>query len=170
MNVKKLIFLSLLVSAGLVLSIVENMIPIPIPVPGVKLGLANMVFLITLVILGYKEALLVVIIRSIILSIVIGNISGLMYSVPSSIMSTTIMAIIYNRFNKKFSLMGVSIFGALAYNMTQIGVASLIMQNIRIFSYLPIMNLMSLFTGYFIGLGSKFTIDNIKLTFGGYLK
>ncbi|AFS78018.1 heptaprenyl diphosphate synthase component I [Gottschalkia acidurici 9a] len=169
MNIKKLIFLSLLVSIGLTLSIIENMIPLPIPVPGVKLGLVNMVFLITLVLFGFKEALIVVLLRSITLAVAIGNVSGLMYSIPSSVISTTVMAIVYKNFSNYFSLIGVSLFGAVTYNITQIGVASFIMQNIKIFSYLPIMSLMSIFTGYFVGLGSKFSIDNIKVTLKKYL-
>ena len=169
MNIKKLIFLSLLVSIGLTLSIIENMIPLPIPVPGVKLGLVNMVFLITLVLFGFKEALVVVLLRSITLAVAMGNVSGLMYSIPSSVISTTVMAIVYKNFSNYFSLIGVSLFGAVTYNIAQIGVASFIMQNIKIFSYLPIMSLMSIFTGYFVGLGSKFSIDNIKVTLKKYL-
>lgn len=168
MNLKKLIFLSLLVSIGLVLSIVENMIPVPIPIPGVKLGLVNIVFLIALVLFGFKEAIIVVIIRGVTMSIATGNISGLIYSLPSSIVSTIVMAIIYKNFSRYFSLIGVSLFGAIAFNTVQVGIASLIMQNIKIFSYLPIMSLTSIFTGCFIGLVSKEAKGKIKISLNNY--
>lgn len=168
MNLKKLIFLSLLVSTGLVLSIVENMIPVPIPIPGVKLGLVNVVFLITLVLFGFKEAMLVVIIRGITMSLATGNISGLIYSLPSSIVSTIVMAIIYKNFSRYFSLIGVSLFGAIAFNTVQVGIASLVMQNIKIFSYLPIMSLTSIFTGCFIGLVVRETKGKIRLNLNNY--
>lgn len=168
MNLKKLIFLSLLVSTGLVLSIVENMIPVPIPIPGVKLGLVNIVFLIALVLFGFKEAMIVVIIRGITMSLATGNISGLIYSLPSSVVSTIVMAIIYKYFSKYFSLIGVSLFGAIAFNTVQVGIASLIMQNIKIFSYLPIMSLTSIFTGCFIGLVAREAKGKIKVNLNNY--
>lgn len=168
MNIKKLIFLSLLVSTGLVLSIVENMIPVPIPIPGVKLGLVNIVFLIALVLFGFKEAMTVVIIRGVTMSIATGNISGLIYSLPSSIVSTIIMAIIYKNFSRHFSLIGVSLFGAIAFNTVQVGIASLIMQNIKIFSYLPIMSLTSIFTGCFIGLVAREAKGKIEINLNNY--
>lgn len=168
MNLKKLIFLSLLVSIGLVLSIVENMIPVPMPIPGVKLGLVNVVFLIALVLFGFKEAIIVVIIRGVTMSIATGNVSGLIYSLPSSIVSTIVMAIIYKNFSRYFSLIGVSLFGAIAFNTVQVGIASLIMQNIKIFSYLPIMSLTSIFTGCFIGLVSREAKGKIKISLNNY--
>lgn len=168
MNLKKLIFLSLLVSIGLVLSIVENMIPVPIPVPGVKLGLVNIVFLIALVLFGFKEAIIVVIIRGVTMSVATGNVSGLIYSLPSSIISTIVMSIIYKSFSEYFSLIGVSLFGAIAFNTVQVGIASLIMQNIKIFSYLPIMSLTSIFTGCFIGLVSREARGKIKISLNNY--
>ncbi len=164
MNLKKLMFLSLLISSGLILSIIENMIPIPIPIPGVKLGLANVVFLLTLVLFGFKEAMIVVIIRGLTMSLATGNVSAVIYSLPSSMISTVVMAIVYKYFSKYFSLIGVSLFGAVAFNTVQVGIASLIMQNVKIFSYLPIMILTSVFTGCFIGLTAKEAKNKIKIS------
>ena len=75
------------------------------------------------------------------------------------------MFIIYNNFSNIFSLIGVSIFGALAHNFAQVTVASLMMKNFRIFSYLPILLLTSLFTGYFVGLVSIFVVKSLKKSF-----
>ena len=162
MNLKKLIFLSLLVSTALVLSIVEGMIPVPIPVPGVKLGLSNIIFLLTLVLFGFKEALIVAFLRGLIMGIATGNISSLMYSLPSSLTSIIVMIFVYRYLSDYFSLIGVSLFGALAFNTVQIAIASLIMENVRIFTYLPIMSLTSLFTGYFIGLTVMVSEKRVK--------
>lgn len=169
MNLKKMVFLSLLVSAGLVLSIVENMLPLPIPIPGVKLGLANVIFLITLVLFGFKEAMIVVVVRAIAMAMATGNVSGLLYGLPSSVTSTIAMALVYKKFSKYFSLIGVSLFGAIAFNIVQICIAGLIMQNIKIFIYLPIMSLTSIFTGCFIGLTAKASVDKIKVSLGKIL-
>ena len=164
-GIKKLIFLSLLVSIGLALSIIESMMPVPFIAPGAKLGLSNMVILITLVIFGFKEALTVGILKSIIFTLATGSISSLFYSLSGSILSCLIMYIIYSKFSEIFSLIGVSIFGAVAHNTAQVLVASLMMNNFKIFSYLPILLLTSLFTGYFVGLASIYITKNLKKIF-----
>ncbi len=164
-GLKKLIFLSLLVSVGLALSIIESMMPVPFVAPGAKLGLSNVVILITLVIFGFKEALTVGCLKSIIFTLATGSISSLFYSLSGSLLSCIIMYVIYNKFSKVFSLIGVSIFGAVAHNFAQVLVASLMMNNFKIFSYFPILLLTSLFTGYFVGLTSIFITKNLKKTF-----
>ena len=161
-GLKKLIFLSLLVSIGLALSIIESLMPIPFVAPGAKLGLSNMVILITLVLFGIKEALTVGILKSFVLTLITGSVSSLFYSLSGSVLSCILMYIIYNNFSKTFSLIGVSIFGAVAHNFAQVLVASLMMKNFRIFSYFPILLLTSLFTGYFVGLTSTFITKNLN--------
>jgi len=161
-RLRKLVFLSLLVSLGLALSIIESMIPLPFAMPGMKLGLANMVCLITLVIFGPKEAFVVAILRSLTFALATGSISGLFYSLTGAVLSTIIMSLVYVYFSNYFSLIGVSIFGAIFHNIGQISAASIIMENVKIFSYLPVMTLVSLFTGYFVGLGSILTTKNLR--------
>lgn len=164
-QIKKIIFLSLLVSMGLALSIIESSMTIPFLAPGAKLGLSNMVVLITLVIFGLKEAFTVATMKSIIFAMATGSFSGLLYSLSGAVLSIFVMAIVYKYCKSYFSLIGVSIFGAMAHNFAQISVASAIMENIKIFSYLPIMSLVSLFTGYFVGLSSIFITKNLEKNF-----
>lgn len=162
---KKLIFLSLLVSIGLALSILESAIPLPIIVPGVKLGLSNMVVLVTLVVFGFNEALVIGIVKSLLLVLITGSVSSLAYSLSGSILSCIAMAIIYKYFSKVFSIIGVSIFGAVAHNFAQVSVAAVMMNNARIYSYLPILLITSLFTGYFVGLSSIYISKNLQNNF-----
>ena len=161
-GLKKLIFLSLLVSLGLALSVIESMMPIPFVAPGAKLGLSNIVILITMVLFGFKEALIVGILKSFVFILVTGSVSSLFYSLSGSILSLFTMYLVFTKFSKVFSLIGVSIFGAIAHNFAQILVASLMMKNFRIFSYYPILMLTSLFTGYFVGLASIYILRNLK--------
>lgn len=160
-----MIFLSLLVSLGLALSIIESFMPIPFIAPGAKLGLSNMVILVTLVIFGFKEALTVGILKSLLFTLVTGSVSSLFYSLSGTILSGLVMFLVNLYFSNIFSLIGVSIFGALAHNTAQIFVASLMMNNFKIFSYLPVLLLTSLFTGYFVGLASMFISKNLKKNF-----
>ena len=169
-KLNKMIFLSLLVSIGLALSVLESAIPLPITVPGAKLGLSNMVILITLVLFGFKEGLIVGVLKSIVFVLVTGSISSLFYSLSGAILSCFAMYFVYKFFSKIFSLIGVSIFGAVAHNIAQVTVASLMMNNSRIYSYLPILLLMSLFTGYFVGLSSIYISSNLEKNFKNYIK
>lgn len=159
---KKLIFISLLVSVGLVLGLFESMIPLPFIAPGAKLGLSNIVILVTLTTFGFKEGFTVGILKSIILALVTGSISSLFYSLSGAILSCIIMYFIYKHCSKVFSLIGVSIFGALAHNFGQVLVASLMLKNFKIFSYYPFLVLAGLFTGYFVGLASNYINQHLN--------
>lgn len=164
-NIKKPIFLSLLVALGLALSILESFIPLPFIAPGAKLGLANIIVLSTLIVFGYKEALTVAILRSITFSLATGSVTSLFYSLTGSLLSLVAMYVAYRFLSEMFSLIGISIIGAVFHNIGQISVASIMMENIKIFSYLPVMNLVSLFTGYFVGLSALYTTKHLKKIF-----
>lgn len=162
-KLNRLVFLSLLVAVGLALSVLESAIPLPIPVPGAKLGLSNMVILVTIVIFGFRDGMTVAVLKSVLLMLVTGNVSSFVYSLSGGILSCMAMAISYTYASSIFSLIGVSIIGAVMHNVGQISVAVATMQNFRIFSYLPVLILLSLFTGYFVGLASSYISDNLKI-------
>lgn len=169
-KIKKMIFLSLLVSMGLALSVLESSIPLPFIAPGAKLGLSNMVILVTLVIFGYKDAFIVGILKSIVLVLITGSVTSLAYSLVGALLSCIAMGIVHKYFSNIFSLIGVSIFGAVAHNFGQVSVASLIMYNIRIYSYLPILLITGLFTGYFVGLSSIYISNHLQKNFNLYFE
>lgn len=161
-KLNKNIFLSILVSIGLGLSVLESSIPLPIAIPGARLGLSNMVVLVTLVVFGFKEGIIVSALKSIVLMLITGSVSSFIYSFSGAIVSCIAMYLVYRYFSSIFSLIGVSIFGALFHNFTQVSIASLMMNNIRIYTYLPFLMLLSLFTGYFVGLSSIYIIKNLR--------
>lgn len=164
-RLNKIIFLSVLVAMGLGLSVLESAIPLPITIPGAKLGLSNIVVLVTLVVFGFKEGLTVSILKSIVLMLVTGSVSSFIYSFSGAIFSCVIMFVAYRYLSSFFSLIGISILGALSHNTAQITVASLMMKNFRIFTYLPFLMLAGLFTGYFVGLASIYIIKNLRKSF-----
>ncbi len=164
-KLNKMIFLSVLVSAGLALSVLESAIPLPITFPGAKLGLSNMVVLITLVVFSFKDGITVAMLKSMVLMLVTGSVSSFMYSFAGAVLSCMAMYIGYKYFSNIFSLIGVSVLGALAHNFAQVSVATIIMNNIRIYTYLPFLMLMSLFSGYFVGLASTYIIKNMRVSF-----
>ncbi len=164
---RRLIYLSLLVSFGIVLHIVEAFIPLPIYIPGAKLGLANIITLLVLVLYGFKDGLIVSILRCLISALITGSVSGLIYSLSGAVLSLFMMSFAFYYMNKTFSLVGISIIGAQAHILAQIIAASIILRNSGIFLYLPFLMMISLFTGYFVGLVSNLTYGilskNLKL-------
>lgn len=164
-KLNKMIFLSILVSIGLALSVLESAIPLPIAMPGARLGLSNMVVLVTIIIFGFKEGITVSMLKSIVLVLVTGSISSFIYSFSGAILSCIVMYLAYRFFSSIFSLMGVSILGALSHVTAQISVASLMMNNAKIYTYLPFLMLTSIFTGYFVGLSSTYIVKNLKVNF-----
>lgn len=164
-KLNKMIFISLLVSIGLALSVLESAIPLPITMPGAKLGLSNMVVLVTIVVFGFKDGIKVSMLKSAVLMLITGSISSFIYSLSGAIFSCIIMYIGYKYFSVIFSLIGISILGALAHNTAQVSVASMMLHNLRIYSYLPFLMLVSLFSGYFVGLASIYIVNNLKANY-----
>lgn len=164
MNTKRLVHVAMLTAFGLALHIIESMIPNPFTAfaPGAKLGLANIVGLITLAIYGLKYALAVNLLRSLIGGLASGAVISMMYSMSGAFVSTILMWIGYKFFRKYFSLIGVSVLGALGHNMAQLTVASIIIKNSKIFVYLPVLMLTSIFTGIFIGITANYTLSKTK--------
>lgn len=164
MNTRKMVQLAMLTSIGLALHIIEFMIPNPFTAfaPGAKLGLANIIGLITLAMYGVKHALVVNLLRSFIGGLASGAVIATMYSMAGALVSTLLMWVVYKFFNKYFSLIGVSVFGAMGHNIAQLTVASIIIKNPKIFIYLPVLMLTSIFTGIFIGITANYTLSKTK--------
>ena len=163
MKTKKIMYLSLITSIGIVLQIIESYIPSPfVGIPGAKMGLANIVNLVVLVVFGIKNALVIAILRCSVAMLGTGSVTGFFYSLAGAICSILIMWCVYSFLSKYFSLIGVSIYGALSHNIAQLFVASCIIHNWLIFTYLPMMMLMSIFTGYFVGLAARYVSKHLK--------
>ncbi|GAA0744975.1 Gx transporter family protein [Clostridium oceanicum] len=159
-NTKKMIFLSLMVSIALVIYIIESQIPVLFP--GIKLGLANIISLVTLIMVGGKEALLVMFLRTLLGSMFMGSMSAFMFSIAGGILSNIVMIVLYTKFKKYFSLSIVSLIGAVFHNIGQLLVASFIIKDFRIYIYLPALLVSAIVTGYFIGLCAKFVEKNLS--------
>ena len=142
---------AILIALALALSYTERFIPLQmvVPLPGVKLGLANIVTLIALYLLGPKYAFAILIPRCIFGAVFGGGITGLMFSLTGGILAMATMALA-----KKlplFSVYGVSILGAAAHNVGQILAAMFLMHSYYIGAYLPYLLIVALFTGFATG-------------------
>lgn len=145
-------YIGMMVALALVLQLVEGMIPIPFLAPGVKLGLANMITMVAIIYFGFRKALLVVGLRTFMSAFLSGRLYSFLYSGAGALVSVCVMGFVYWRFRKHFSVQGVSILGAVAHNIGQIAVASLMIETVSIFTYLPILMVSGVVTGYLTGL------------------
>lgn len=161
---KKLANVSILIAVGIGLQIAEGMIPAPIDLPGGKLGLANIATLITLCLYDTKTAAVAALLRSVLGSLLYGGVSGLLYSVSGAIVSVAIMAFLLRHATgeSKLSLVGVSIIGAVCHNTAQVTAAALVLSNVWIYSYLPILSAIAAFTGLFTGLAAKSALKYLQ--------
>lgn len=148
---RKLTLCAVLISLALTLSYMERFFPLQmvVPMPGVKLGLANIVTLVALYLLGGKSAYAILAIRCILGSAFGGGITSLLFSLLGGSLAMLTMAV-----SKKFpflSIYGVSILGAAAHNIGQICASMLLMHSVYIGAYLPYLLAVGLFTGFATG-------------------
>lgn len=151
---RKIIYIAILTSIALVISLFESVIPLPFVAPGAKLGLSNIVVLVTLVVFGFKESMSVGVLKSISLMLVSGSVTSMLYSLAGSVGSILVMHLAYKYLFKYLSLIGVSILGSTTHNFCQISVAAILTENILMYTYLPVLIIVALFTGFFVGLSS----------------
>ena len=157
---------AMLTALALGLSTMENMFPVTavIPLPGVKLGLANIVTVFALYRLGSKQALSILIARCLLGSLFAGNFSALLYSLLGGIVAMLVM--IGLKQLQRLSIFGVSIGGAAGHNIGQIAAACITLGNTAVLGYLPILLGVSLITGTITGLVSSLmfrAMQNIRL-------
>lgn len=142
-----------LIALALVFSYVEYIIPIPIPVPGVKLGLANLVTLTGLFFLNPMQVFIILVARILLAGFMFGNLSTIIYSLAGGIISFLLM---YGATKlKAFSPLGISLLGGVFHNMAQLAVACLILKSTTLLAYLPVLILSGITAGALIGIVSK---------------
>ena len=139
----------LMVALAMVLSYVEYLIPFSFAVPGVKLGLANIVVVFALYRLGMTEALFISVIRVLLMTFMFGNAFALFYSLSGAVLSFAVMLLLLK--TKRFSSIGVGIGGGVAHNIGQILCAMVLMGTKQIIYYLPVLFVSGTLAGIVIG-------------------
>ena len=150
MSAKKVAWLGMLVALAFVFSYIEFLIPINLGIPGVKLGLANLVIMIAIYTIKPVDAWLLSLVRVLLVGITFGNMASFVYSLGGALLSFTIM--IFAKRSKKLSIYGVSILGGVFHNVGQILVAIYTMQTYSLVYYLPVIMISGIVSGACIGL------------------
>ena len=135
---------------ALIFSYIEVLIPLPVPIPGIKLGIANLVVLIAIYRLGFKHAFVINMVRILIAGLLFSGVFGMIYSFAGGILSIIVMYLLYR--TGLFSMVGVSMAGGVCHNLGQLLTACVLLSNTAIMSYFPVLLFSGLISGIAIGL------------------
>ena len=160
MDSKRIARYALLVALAMVLSWLESLIPLSVAIPGVKLGLTNLVVLFALYRMRTADAITISLVRVVLVSITFGNAYAFAYSFAGAVLSFLIMWTMKK--SEKFSSVGVSVAGGVGHNLGQIIVAALVLENSGIFLYLPALMLSGTAAGVCIGVVGGIIVQRLK--------
>lgn len=137
---------------ALIFSYVESLIPFQIGIPGVKLGLANLIIVIALYKMSLREAYLLSVTRVVLAGFIFGSMFSILYSLAGALLGLTVMALLKR--NGGFSVLGVSIGGGVMHNVGQLAVAMFVVQTFSVSYYVPVLLVAGLLTGLVIGIAA----------------
>jgi len=155
---RKIALCAMLMALAMIFSYVEVLIPINLGVPGIKLGIANLV--VGLFFLPAGEVLMISVARILLMGYLFGNGMSILYSLAGGLLSFLVMFLL--KHIKGFSITGVSIAGGVTHNVAQICVAALVVQNRKLFYYLPALLVAGVITGMLIGILSDRILSAVK--------
>ena len=149
LSTRRLALSAMLAALALIFSYVEVLIPLPAPVPGIKLGIANLVIVMAIYKLGFRYAFTINCVRIVIAGLLFSGVFGMIYSFAGGILSLLVMYLLQR--TGWFSMVGVSMAGGVAHNLGQLITASLLVQSVRMMSYFSILLFSGLISGILIG-------------------
>ena len=149
-NSKKIAYCAMLTTLSMIFAYIETLIPFSFGIPGIKLGLANLVVLTGLYFMPAGWVFTVLVLKVTLVSFLFGNLSMLIYSMAGGILSFLVMLAVKRA--KGFSMIGVSIAGGVSHNIGQLAVAVLVVESMAPLSYMPILMLAGAAAGLLIGM------------------
>ena len=152
--------IALLTALSLILFILEGFLPLPLPVPGAKLGLAAIVTLIALYLLPTRDAALMLTLRIILASAFGGGLAPMIYSLAGGAASFAAMVLL-KRYTQ-LSIVGISAAGGFLHNMAQLLVAAAVLETTALFVYAPVLGIVGIFTGILIGITARGILQKIS--------
>lgn len=159
MAVKKYAYLGLLTALAFVFSYVEFLIPIHLGIPGVKVGLANLVIIVAIYTIGEKNAFLLSIVRIILVTFTFGNLSAMIYSMVGAVLSFVVMLLAKKR--NLLSVRGVSALGGVFHNVGQLLVAMVVLETSQLIYYLPVLMVLGTVSGVLVGILAALVVERI---------
>lgn len=164
MQPKKLTLCGMLTALAIVLSLAERLFPLDaiVPVPGVKLGLANVVTLFALTRLSVRDAVAILLCRVALSSLLMGSVTAFLFSLFGGLLALAVMGLLLRAEGKFCSVLGVSVAGAAAHNIGQIIAAVIWMKTGAVVAYLPLLLVMSVPLGLVTGLTAAIVLSHLQ--------
>ena len=157
---RKTAHLGMFLALALICSYVESLIPFYFGIPGVKLGLTNIVVVLTLFCMGAKEAFCISVLRILLAGFLFGNPFSILYSLGGGVLSFLVMWFL--KYTGKLKVISVSVAGGMFHNIGQLFVASVVVENYNLFYYAPVLLFAGFVTGFLIGILAQELIVRLK--------
>ena len=158
-SVKRLVLIGVVSALAIVLGYLEQMIPLPVNIPGVKLGLSNICVIVALYIIDWKSAFMIALVKSFVCGILFWGIGGTVYGVAGAILSFAVMALIKK--SKLLGVIGVSVAGAVFHNIGQLIALFIMSGSFSFIYYLSVLGIAAVITGAITGTISTVIIGRI---------
>lgn len=156
----KVAYFGVFTALALILSYVEMLVPIQFGVPGIKLGLANLMTVIMLYKCGAKEALLLSVVRIVLSGFIFGNMFAILYSLGGGLLSLAVMVLLKR--TGSYSVIGISIAGGVSHNMGQLVIAMAVVETYSVGYYFPVLLAAGSITGLLIGIVSNEVLKRVR--------
>lgn len=163
MKTKKIAYLGVFIALALILSYVESLIPVSAGIPGVKLGLTNIVTVLMLYIATPTETFVLCVFRAVLSGFMFGSAFSIIYSLAGCILSFFAMLLLKK--TNKFKVVSISVVGGISHNIGQIIVASIVLSTYSVAYYVPVLLVAGTLTGLVIGVVSEEILLRIENRF-----
>lgn len=162
MKTKHIAGIGMMIAVAFVLGYLESLIPLSFGIPGIKLGLSNLVVMLSLYSFSLRTTFGIAVVRILLTGLTFGNLYNMAYSLAGGLLSFAVMAVLKS--TGKFSVYGVSMAGGVCHNMGQIIVASLVLQTSLLVYYLPFLLIAGVLAGLGIGAVSGLLLQRLQKT------
>ncbi|MPQ22784.1 Gx transporter family protein [Carnobacterium divergens] len=160
---QKIVYIALLAAQGVVIGLIERSIPFPFAfAPGAKLGLANLITIISIFTLPVKDSFTVVWMRLLLTTLLGGTLSTFMYSCAGALLSYVCMLAVKQLGPKRVSIIGISATGGILHNVGQLMIASWIAQTWTVMLYLPVLAFLGILSGIAIGIAANYLLEHVQ--------
>ena len=161
MKPRKIALCGLMIALAMILSYIESLVPLSFAVPGIKMGLTNIVIVFALYKIGAADAMIISAVRVTLNSVLFGNMYSFMYSIAGAVLSLAVMFLLKR--TGKFSTVGVSVAGGVCHNLGQILVAAAVLETGKLMYYFPALCISGTVAGICIGAVAGLLTDRIKI-------
>lgn len=157
---QRMVLYGMMIALAFVFSYLEHLIPFNFGIPGIKLGLGNLVVLIALYTLGIKGALVISVVRIALTGLTFGGLFSMIYSLAGGLLSFVVMALLSK--GNRLHITGVSVCGGVMHNVGQLLVAMVVLETLNVWFYLPVLLISGAVTGVAIGITGGLLVDRLE--------